>query len=129
MTAIAGKRVLVTGGARGIGRQMALLCARRGAVVVLWDLDADQAVLVVPGEVVSVAFFPDGERIVLGTRRDGAAIYQVGSPEPLKVLEEGGGALALSADGALLAAVTGRDVTVWETEKTACTYPAGASLP
>ncbi|MBN2362236.1 MAG: SDR family oxidoreductase [Deltaproteobacteria bacterium] len=39
MTQIAGKNVLVTGGASGIGRQIALELARRGGNIVLWDID------------------------------------------------------------------------------------------
>ena len=35
-----GRTVLVTGGASGLGRQMALQAAGRGASVVIWDLDA-----------------------------------------------------------------------------------------
>ena len=38
MTAIAGKNVLVTGGASGLGRLVALKMAGRGATLVLWDL-------------------------------------------------------------------------------------------
>jgi all-trans-retinol dehydrogenase (NAD+) len=38
-----GARVLVTGGGSGLGRQLALQAARRGARVVIWDRDADAA--------------------------------------------------------------------------------------
>ncbi len=40
MTAIHNKHVLVTGGASGIGRLLALRCAALGATVTIWDLDA-----------------------------------------------------------------------------------------
>jgi len=40
MTALHNKHVLVTGGASGIGRLIALGCARVGASVTIWDLDA-----------------------------------------------------------------------------------------
>ena len=40
MTAIHNKHVLVTGGASGIGRLLVLGCARLGATVTIWDLDA-----------------------------------------------------------------------------------------
>lgn len=40
---LSGSRVLITGGASGIGRRMALDAARRGAAeVILWDLSADR---------------------------------------------------------------------------------------
>jgi all-trans-retinol dehydrogenase (NAD+) len=42
MTQIAGARVLITGGASGMGRRIALECARRRADVVLWDLDGER---------------------------------------------------------------------------------------
>ncbi|MCB9729402.1 MAG: SDR family oxidoreductase [Deltaproteobacteria bacterium] len=40
MTQLAGSIALITGGASGIGRLMGLELARRGARVVVWDLDA-----------------------------------------------------------------------------------------
>jgi all-trans-retinol dehydrogenase (NAD+) len=42
MTTLAGKRVLVTGGASGMGRGVAMECARRGADLVLWDIDRER---------------------------------------------------------------------------------------
>lgn len=43
-TAIAGRRVLVTGGGRGLGRRIALRAAARGAAeVVIWDVDEARA--------------------------------------------------------------------------------------
>lgn len=41
MTQISGKTVLITGGASGIGRRLALGAARQRARVVLWDLDQE----------------------------------------------------------------------------------------
>ena len=40
MTTINNKHVLITGGASGIGRLLALRCAGLGATVTIWDLDA-----------------------------------------------------------------------------------------
>lgn len=40
MTTINNKHVLVTGGASGLGRLLALRCAELGAAVTIWDLDA-----------------------------------------------------------------------------------------
>lgn len=44
--ALSGARVLVTGGASGLGRQLAIQAASRGAVVVIWDRDATGAQVV-----------------------------------------------------------------------------------
>lgn len=41
MTEVAGKRVLITGGASGIGRQLADEMAALGANISLWDIDPD----------------------------------------------------------------------------------------
>ena len=38
---LAGRRIVITGAASGIGRTTALLCAREGASVALFDRDAD----------------------------------------------------------------------------------------
>lgn len=43
MTAVHNKHVLITGGASGIGRLLALGCASLGATVTIWDLDAPGA--------------------------------------------------------------------------------------
>ncbi|MFQ5790038.1 MAG: SDR family oxidoreductase [Acidobacteriota bacterium] len=40
MSEIAGRNILVTGGASGIGRLMALKMARLGGSLILWDIDA-----------------------------------------------------------------------------------------
>lgn len=40
---IAGARVLITGGGSGLGRQLAVQAARRGARVEVWDLSAEAA--------------------------------------------------------------------------------------
>ena len=42
MTQLANKTILITGGASGIGRQVALRMARQGGRIVLWDLDQDR---------------------------------------------------------------------------------------
>jgi all-trans-retinol dehydrogenase (NAD+) len=44
---LSGKRVVITGGASGMGRRIALECARRGADVVVWDLDRERIASVV----------------------------------------------------------------------------------
>lgn len=41
MSKIAGKNVLITGGASGIGRRMALKMARLGGNLVIWDINAE----------------------------------------------------------------------------------------
>jgi all-trans-retinol dehydrogenase (NAD+) len=40
---LAGSRILITGGGSGIGRQMGLQAADRGAHVIIWDRDRDAA--------------------------------------------------------------------------------------
>jgi len=45
--ALNGSRVLITGGASGLGRQMALQSAAKGARVVIWDMNLEQAKKVV----------------------------------------------------------------------------------
>lgn len=42
MTDVRGRAVLITGGAAGIGRDLALELGRRGATLVLWDLDDER---------------------------------------------------------------------------------------
>jgi len=39
MSQVAGKMVLITGGASGIGRLLALKAAALGATVLVWDID------------------------------------------------------------------------------------------
>lgn len=46
MTSFVGKTVLITGAASGIGRLMALGAARRGATLVLWDINKEPLELV-----------------------------------------------------------------------------------
>lgn len=40
---LAGSRILITGGGSGLGRQMGLQAAQRGAHIVIWDRDRDAA--------------------------------------------------------------------------------------
>jgi len=47
VTTISNKHVLITGGASGLGRLLALRCAELGATVTIWDLDAAGAQAVV----------------------------------------------------------------------------------
>lgn len=42
MTLAYGKTVLITGGAMGMGKQLALLFAREGAKIILWDMNAEE---------------------------------------------------------------------------------------
>ena len=41
-TTLLGKRILITGAARGIGKSCALACAKLGAEVIAADLSADE---------------------------------------------------------------------------------------
>ncbi|MFM5952083.1 MAG: SDR family oxidoreductase [Micrococcales bacterium] len=45
--ALKGSRVLITGGASGLGRQLAVQSAAKGAEVVIWDMNQDEAKKVV----------------------------------------------------------------------------------
>ena len=45
--ALKGSRVLITGGASGLGRQLAVQSAAKGAEVVIWDMNQDAATKVV----------------------------------------------------------------------------------
>jgi all-trans-retinol dehydrogenase (NAD+) len=47
MTQIAGSTILITGGASGIGRRLALKTAALGAKVVVWDIHADRLAAVI----------------------------------------------------------------------------------
>ncbi|MEM1110972.1 MAG: SDR family NAD(P)-dependent oxidoreductase [Pseudomonadota bacterium] len=44
---VAGKTIVITGGASGIGRSLAIECARRGASMALADIDAEGAAAVI----------------------------------------------------------------------------------
>ncbi len=44
MSKLEGKRVLITGGAQGIGFEMAIKFAERGAAIVLADIDEEKLV-------------------------------------------------------------------------------------
>jgi len=63
-----GKRVVVTGGASGMGRRIALECGRRGADVVLWDLSPERLAAVV-GELTSLGATAAGDVCNVADRR------------------------------------------------------------
>lgn len=68
MSVIENSTILVTGAARGLGRQIAIVCASRGANVVLWDVDSQQLAATV-ADVARVATTPPrGYRCDVGDR-------------------------------------------------------------
>jgi all-trans-retinol dehydrogenase (NAD+) len=60
MSVIEGRSVLVTGAAQGLGRQLAIACARRGARLTLWDLQAERLEEVVAEIGAHARFAPRG---------------------------------------------------------------------
>lgn len=68
MSVIENSTILVTGAAQGLGRQIAIMCASRGAHVVLWDIDSQQLAATV-ADVARVATMPPrGYRCDVGDR-------------------------------------------------------------
>jgi len=96
MTAIAGKNVLITGGAGGIGRLIALDLARRGARVVVWDLDGERLGRVVEELRLAGTAEPRGDRCDVSSREEvyraaGAVLEEVG---PIDVLINNAGVVS-----------------------------------
>lgn len=83
MTDVRGRRVLITGGASGIGRLLADELARQGARLVLWDLD-ERALTATVDALRSKGFDAEGHRCDVSDR---AAVYalaeQVGDVDVL----------------------------------------------
>lgn len=85
MSTIAGSTILITGAARGLGRELALACAGRGGRVILWDIDAERLAATAAdvarvAEVAPRAYACDvGDREMVGTtaRRVAADVGRV----------------------------------------------------
>lgn len=73
MTEVRGRIALVTGGAAGIGRLLAMELARRGAVPVVWDLDGERLDAVVDELASMTGGRARGYRCDV---RDPAAVYE-----------------------------------------------------
>ena len=82
-TRLRGARVLITGGASGIGRLMALEAARRGAEVAVWDL-ADDGGASVAAEIVASGGLASAHRVdITDSSRVAGAARETGDVDVL----------------------------------------------
>lgn len=92
MTALAGAHILITGGASGLGRRMALAAARRGGTLTLWDL-SHTGLEAVAGEI--ERFGPRAETAVVDVSNR-SAVYQAAErlSTPVDVLVNNAGVVS-----------------------------------
>ncbi|MEN9706942.1 MAG: hypothetical protein RIS31_508 [Actinomycetota bacterium] len=78
-----GSRVLITGGASGLGRQLAIQSAAKGAEVIIWDMNLDAATKVA-GEIINAGGTASAHRVDI-TNRDAVntLALEVGSVDVL----------------------------------------------
>jgi WD40 repeat protein/tetratricopeptide (TPR) repeat protein len=76
----------------------------------VWDLEADGAPVVLPlgGEVESVAFTPDGKRVMAVTWTGTFKTWELATSKEVRTLELGEGKIAISPDGTKLASAQSR---------------------
>lgn len=87
-TALHEARVLITGGARGLGRSMALEAARRGAAVTIWDLDRERAEAVVT-ELTATGATACAARVDVTDREQVAAAASEAGPQDVVINNAG----------------------------------------
>ncbi|MDN5820655.1 MAG: SDR family oxidoreductase [Brachybacterium sp.] len=87
-TPLLNARVLITGGARGLGRQMALDAAQRGAAVTIWDLDLPSAEAV-EAEIRAVGASAVAARVDVTDREQVAAAAQEAGPQDVVINNAG----------------------------------------
>jgi all-trans-retinol dehydrogenase (NAD+) len=92
MTSFAGSRVLVTGGASGLGRRFALGIARRGGSLVLWDRNGE-GLARVAGEVEALGARPVVDVVDVSRREE---VYAARSrvQEPVDILINNAGVVS-----------------------------------
>lgn len=81
-------RLLITGGARGLGRSLALEAARRGAAVTIWDLDQERAEAVV-SEITALGAGASAARVDVTDRKQVAAAALEAGPQDVVINNAG----------------------------------------
>lgn len=91
-----------------------LLIVGTNASATLWSLSDNRALLNLETAVRSSVFLAGDKQFAIANR-DGVAIHDLDSLEPIRVLDERGSSLALSPDGRFLATTGRRGTTIWNT--------------